>query len=138
MWQAAASQSRTYTHTDREEGRQTLSLDFTPLGWSKSLPPIFFVITNSVCVSEHGYIRTWLHVGVQQWRNVTIQVYSKSNEYNCGLGFLKSHECHKFWSFEDRPMSTKAHHAEKFGFMVVRGMPYSKIPTLKATSNECL
>ena len=130
MWQAAASQSRTYTHTDRKEGRQTLSLDFTPLGWSKSLPPIFFVITNSVCVSEHGYIRTWLHVGVQQWRNVTIQVYSKSN-----VQFLPNTTVD--WDFQNHmsatsfgrlrvDLSTKAHHAEKVGFMVERGMPYSK------------
>ena len=48
-----------------------------------------------------------------------------SSEYNCRLGFLKSHECHKFGRLRI-DLSTKAHHARKVGFMVVRGMPYSK------------
>ena len=90
------SQSRTYTRTDRKEGRQTLSLDFTPIGWSKSLTPIFFVMTNSGVSQNMARCPTM----AERYNTSLFEIEcTLSSEYNCRLGLLISHECHKFWLF---------------------------------------
>ena len=43
----ARSKTHSHMHTERQTVRMTLPFEFTTLGWSKSLSPAFFALTNS-------------------------------------------------------------------------------------------
>ena len=41
------ARTHSHMHTERQTVRMTLPFEFTALGWSKSLPPVFCVLTSS-------------------------------------------------------------------------------------------
>ena len=94
-----------HTHSNMRTERQTvtttLPLEFTALGWSKSLSPVFFVFTSS----GHFDIGTSQNLAsCSTTADFTIQIYIISVNSNLRnitvgslefIGLVRSHDCHK-------------------------------------------